>query len=77
MTKQLATAILPSSSLKILKHRRYTMPQVSNASEAFARIHENFDASKAAGVEGSILFDLTGEGGGQWTVNIADGAFDA
>ena len=52
------------------------MPQVSTASEAFSRINENFDASKAAGVTGSILFDLTGEGGGQWTVNIAGGACD-
>lgn len=50
------------------------MPQVSNASEAFSLIHENFSASKAAGVDGSIQFDLSGEGGGQWAVIIANGA---
>ncbi len=49
------------------------MPQVSNPSEAFGLIQERFDAGKAAGVNGSIMFDLTGDGGGQWTVKIADG----
>ena len=31
------------------------------------------DASKIQGVSGVFLFDLSGEGGGQWTVSIADG----
>jgi putative sterol carrier protein len=47
--------------------------QISSASEAFALIQERFDASKAAGVAGSILLDLAGEGGGQWTIKIAEG----
>ena len=50
------------------------MPQVSSASEAFASIQESFDASKAAGAAGTILFDLSGEGGGKWAVKIAEGA---
>jgi putative sterol carrier protein len=50
------------------------MPQINNASEAFALITDNFDASKAAGVDGSILLDLAGEGGGQWAIKIAGGA---
>ena len=51
------------------------MPQISSASEAFALIGEQFDAGKAAGVTGSILFDLSGEGGGKWTLDIGDGAY--
>jgi putative sterol carrier protein len=50
------------------------MPQVSSASEAFALIEERFDPGKAQGVKGSIQFDLSGEGGGKWAVDIADGA---
>jgi putative sterol carrier protein len=49
------------------------MPQIKDASEAFASIQEQFDASKAAGVEGSIQFDLTGAGGGSWALEIAKG----
>jgi putative sterol carrier protein len=52
------------------------MAEVSSPQEAFSRIEENFDAGKAAGVTGSVLMDLTGEGGGQWTIEIADGAFE-
>jgi putative sterol carrier protein len=50
------------------------MPQVNSASEAFALIEERFDASKAAGTNGTILFDLSGEEGGKWAVKIADGS---
>ena len=49
------------------------MPEISNANEAFALIQERFDPGKAAGVDGSIQFDLTGEGGGKWAVKIAGG----
>lgn len=50
------------------------MPQVTSPSEAFDLIQEGFDASKAQGVTGTILFDLSGEYGGKWAVNIAEGA---
>ena len=49
------------------------MPQINDASEAFAAIHERFDANKAAGVDGSIQLDLAGEGGGKWALMIANG----
>jgi putative sterol carrier protein len=52
------------------------MPQVTNAREAFSRIEESFDASKAEGVAGSIRLELTGEGGGSWTIRIADADFE-
>lgn len=32
------------------------------------------DSARIEGLNGVILFDLTGEGGGQWTVKIADGS---
>jgi putative sterol carrier protein len=49
------------------------MPQISSASEAFALIQENFDASKAAGIDATIQLDLTGEGGGTWALKIKEG----
>ncbi len=36
----------------------------------------NVDPSRVAGINAVILFDLTGEGGGKWTVKIADGKVD-
>jgi putative sterol carrier protein len=51
------------------------MPQVSSAKEAFDFMEERFDAGKAAGVNGSILLDLTGEGGGKWVIKISDGDY--
>lgn len=52
------------------------MPQINSAEEAFALMQDGFDASKAEGVDGTILMDLTGEGGGKWAVKIAGGAFE-
>ncbi len=48
------------------------MTQVSTPSEAFVALKDRFDASKAAGVEGSIQFDLSGDDGGTWAVTIGD-----
>jgi putative sterol carrier protein len=33
----------------------------------------NVDPAKIQGVNGIILFDLSGEGGGKWTAALADG----
>jgi putative sterol carrier protein len=52
------------------------MPQISTASEAFASMGDGFSADKAAGVDGTIQMDLTGEGGGKWAIKISDGAFE-
>ena len=52
------------------------MPQITNASEAFTNMGQRFDAGKAAGVSGSIQFDLTGEGGGKWGVKIGGGTYE-
>jgi putative sterol carrier protein len=52
------------------------MPQVSSASEAFALLGESVDASKAAGVDGTIQMELSGEGGGTWAIEIADGTVE-
>jgi putative sterol carrier protein len=52
------------------------MPQVGSATEAFGLMQDRFNASKAEGVNGSVLLELTGDGGGKWAVRIADGAFE-
>ena len=33
----------------------------------------NADPAKVAGINAVILFDLSGEGGGKWTLKLADG----
>ncbi|TAK33846.1 MAG: SCP2 sterol-binding domain-containing protein [Chloroflexota bacterium] len=40
----------------------------------FERIPEVFDGEKARGINASVQFVLTGADGGEWCVNIADGA---
>jgi putative sterol carrier protein len=44
--------------------------------DIFAKIPENFNAEKAAGVNMTLVFSLSGENGGDWTINIADGKVD-
>ena len=41
--------------------------------DLFNSMPARFQAEKAAGTTMGILFDLSGDGGGQWFVNIADG----
>lgn len=52
------------------------MPQYSSASEAFAAIKTELDPAQTAGTSGTIQFDLSGEGGGQWALALADGSFE-
>jgi putative sterol carrier protein len=40
----------------------------------FQNMPSQFNADLAGDMKASILFDLTGDGGGQWTAVIADGA---
>lgn len=40
------------------------------------RLPQNFDASVAGDLNASVLFDLDGADGGQWTLNIANGQAD-
>ena len=44
--------------------------------DIFARIPENFNAEKAEGVNMTLVFSLSGENGGDWTVKIADSKVD-
>lgn len=44
--------------------------------DIFAKIPENFNPDKAAGVDMTLVFSLSGSNGGDWTINIANGAVD-
>lgn len=46
---------------------------MADLTNIFANMAQNFDASKAGDLNVTILFDLSGEGGGQWHAKIADG----
>lgn len=46
---------------------------MATVAELFEKMPGQFQADKAAGMNAVILFDLSGEGGGQWNVTIADG----
>ena len=45
-----------------------------NAAEIFAEMPEAFLASKAGDMRATYQFNLSGEGGGDWAVTVADGA---
>ena len=45
---------------------------MATVAELFEKMPGQFQADKAAGMSAVILFDLSGEGGGQWSVTIAD-----
>ena len=46
------------------------MPSVARL---FEEMPKAFDAEKAGDMNASVQFDLSGEGGGQWVVQVADG----
>jgi putative sterol carrier protein len=51
------------------------MPEFGSAKEAFEGI-KGLDPSRTVGVNGTIQFDLAGEGGGQWALVLSDGSFE-
>jgi putative sterol carrier protein len=47
-----------------------------DAAEVFAQMPEAFLAEKAGDLRATFQFNLSGEGGGEWAVTVADGACD-
>jgi putative sterol carrier protein len=50
--------------------------KVSSVEEVWTLMGDVFDPAKAAGVNAVYQFDLSGEGGGQYWVRVADSAFE-
>jgi putative sterol carrier protein len=48
------------------------MPRVNSCQEYFDNVPQRFLAEKAEGVDATFLFELTGDGGGTWTVTVKD-----
>ncbi len=49
------------------------MARVTSVQEVFDLIPSRVNAEQAKGINAKIQFDLSGEGGGQWAVSVADG----
>ncbi|MAS34293.1 MAG: sterol carrier protein [Anaerolineaceae bacterium] len=49
------------------------MPSQQELSEMFQQMANNFDASRADGIDATIQFDLSGENGGLYWVKMANG----
>jgi putative sterol carrier protein len=49
------------------------MTPFETVADALQAVVVGADASKLAGIDKVVMFDLAGEGGGQWTATIADG----
>lgn len=48
-----------------------------SAAEIFNEMSNRFDADKAGDMNASVQFSLSGDGGGDWYVKIANGECDA
>jgi putative sterol carrier protein len=48
--------------------------RISSCEEYFATLYDRFIPEQAAGVTATFVYNLDGEGGGQWTVKVTDGA---
>lgn len=46
---------------------------MASVAQLFENMPQAFDASKAGDMNATVQFDLSGEGGGQWYVVVADG----
>ncbi len=51
------------------------MPEFGSAKEAFEAM-KDVDSSRIAGINGTIQFDLSGEGGGVWALVLSDGSLE-
>jgi putative sterol carrier protein len=49
------------------------MPSFKTAQQALETLSESADAEKLKGMDATILFDISGEEGGQWTATIDSG----
>lgn len=49
------------------------MPNFETPQQALEALSESADAEKLKGMDSTILFDISGEEGGQWTVTIDNG----
>lgn len=47
---------------------------MTTAADIFKNMSERFKADKAGDMNATVQFDLTGEGGGQWYVVVANGS---
>lgn len=45
-----------------------------SARDVIAGMKDNFDHAKAQGVDAAIVYELSGDGGGVWTLRVVDGA---
>ncbi|MFW6136106.1 MAG: SCP2 sterol-binding domain-containing protein [Chloroflexota bacterium] len=52
------------------------MPNLETVQQALEALSETAAADKLKGMDATILFDIPGEDGGQWTVTIDDGQVD-
>jgi putative sterol carrier protein len=52
------------------------MPEIKDVRQALRTLSGSADVDKLKGMDATILFDISGEGGGQWTVTIKDGHVD-
>ncbi len=46
--------------------------RVNSAQEYFDTLHGRFVAEKSKGVDTQITYDLSGDGGGAWTITVRD-----
>lgn len=51
------------------------MARVANTAEYFDTLADRFVPEHATGVNATMQYNLSGEGGGEWTVTIEDGQF--
>ena len=49
------------------------MEKPTTIQQVFEGMPTSFQSAKAGNINASVQFNLTGEGGGTWTVKIADG----
>lgn len=47
---------------------------MTDVREVFDKVPQAFDPDAAKGLEATFQFDITGEGGGTWNVEVKDGA---
>jgi putative sterol carrier protein len=74
--------VLNFPELRIVKNRRYDSSadfwgrKRMVPADIFANLPENFATDKAEGIDKALVFSLSGNNGGDWTIYIGEGAVE-
>lgn len=68
--------VIAQASHEVFQAEGIGLMSAITARDVLSGMKINFDAEAAKGVSGTVVYELTGEGGGTWTVRVEQGTLE-